>query len=115
MAVTAEVRSKRMKQEYLSLRDAQDDIMDNVDTLETAILRLTEIAAESREQIRANNAAMAENRELIRANSAAIVENRELIRANSAAIVESREMLQSIIDHLKVPYEKPPMGFKTEG
>ena len=44
---TTDIRFKRMNDEYQSVRNAQDDLFDKVDTLEAAILGLTEAVAEN--------------------------------------------------------------------
>ena len=72
MSATAEIRQRRMEAEYLSLRQAQDQSLDRIDSYEAALLGLTEVVAEN-----------------------------------------SRK-LDAIIKHLRVPYEKPPMGFQKE-
>ena len=43
---TTDIRFKRMNDEYLSVRDAQDELFDKVDTFEEALLGLTEAVAE---------------------------------------------------------------------
>ena len=53
MAITTDIRFKRMQGEYQTLHDAQDDLFDKVDTLETALLGLTEMVAENQRQIAA--------------------------------------------------------------
>ena len=42
-----DVRFKRINNEYLSLRNAQDDLFDKVDTFEEALLGLTEVVSEN--------------------------------------------------------------------
>ncbi len=91
--VTSDIRFKRMKQEYLGLHEAQDSLMDKIDTFEGALLNIAQIVQE--------------NRELIQ-------ENRKLIQENRDLILENRAMLSAIVKHLEVPYEKPPMGFHPE-
>lgn len=44
---TTDIRFKRMDKEYLSLRQSQGEVFDKVDTLEAAILGLTEAVAEN--------------------------------------------------------------------
>ncbi len=85
MAVTTDIRFKRMQGEYQVLRDAQDELFDKVDTLESAVLGLTEIVSE----------------------------NRELSLANKQRIDLIDGKLDAIIKHLEVPY-KPPTGFVKE-
>ncbi len=55
---TNDIRFKRMKQEYLSLHDAQDNLMDKVDTFEGAVLGLTQV-------VEANRTMLLENREML--------------------------------------------------
>ena len=45
---------------------------------------------------------------------AALLGLTEVVTRNSDAIAENSRMLQAIIKHLRVPYEKPPMGFQKE-
>ena len=85
MAATTDIRFKRMQGEYQVLHDAQDELFDKVDTLESAVLGLTEMVAE----------------------------NRELILANTRRINVIDGKLDAIIKHLEVPY-KPPAGFVKE-
>ncbi len=44
---TTDIRFKRMSEEYQSVRNAQDELFDKVDTFEEALLGLTEIVAEN--------------------------------------------------------------------
>ncbi|MCY3799159.1 MAG: hypothetical protein OXG84_15225 [Chloroflexi bacterium] len=85
MAATTDIRFKRMQGEYQTLHDAQDELFDKVDTLESAVLGLTEMVAE----------------------------NRGLILANKQRIDVIDGKLDAIIKHLEVPY-KPPAGFVKE-
>ncbi len=85
MAATTDIRFKRMQGEYQVLHDAQDELFDKVDSLEAAVLGLTEIVSE----------------------------NRELILANTQRINLIDGKLDAIIKHLDVPY-KPPAGFVKE-
>ena len=89
MAVTTDIRFKRMQGEYQVLRDAQDELFDKVDTLESALLGLTEMVSE--------------NRELI-------MENHEWSQQQFA---EVNEKLDRLMAHLDVP-PKPPAGFIKE-
>ena len=89
---TTDIRFKRINDEYQCVRNAQTDLFGKVDTVEAAILGLTEAVNRNSEQI-------AENRQLI-------IENRERIDDISAK-------LDAIIAHLDVPY-KPPAGFLKE-
>ena len=50
---TADIRFKRMDKEYLNLRETQGELFDKVDTLEAAILGLTQMVAENREMLQA--------------------------------------------------------------
>ncbi len=50
---TADIRFKRMDKEYLNLRETQGEPFDKVDTLEAAILGLTQMVAENREMLQA--------------------------------------------------------------
>lgn len=63
MAVTEEFRFKRMLAEYTAVRDAQDRIMDRVDSFEAAVLGLNEGIAQNRQDI-------AEIREMLQATMA---------------------------------------------
>ncbi len=51
---TKDIRFKRMNEEYQSMRNAQDNLFDKVDTFEEALLGLTEIVSENRELIMEN-------------------------------------------------------------
>ena len=97
---TNDIRFKRMKQEYLSLHDAQDNLMDKVDTFEGAVLGLTQV-------VEANRTMLLENREMM-------LENREMLLENREMMLENRAMLLAIIKHLDVPYVKPPIGFSRD-
>lgn len=44
---TTDIRFKRMNEEFQSVRNAQDDLFDRVDTFEEALLELTEVVAEN--------------------------------------------------------------------
>ena len=44
---TTDIRFKRMNDEYQSVRNAQDELLDKVDTFEAALLGLTEAVAEN--------------------------------------------------------------------
>ena len=90
---TNDIRFKRMKQEYLSLHDAQDNLMDKVDTFEGAVLGLTQV---------------------VEANRTMLLENREMMLENREMMLENRAMLLAIIKHLDVPYVKPPIGFSRD-
>ena len=47
MAATEEIRFKRMRAEYESVRDAQDGVLDRVDTYEAALLGLSAVVGEN--------------------------------------------------------------------
>ena len=82
---TTDIRLERIKQEYGGLRDAQDALMERLDTYEAGLLGLTEAVSRNSERIE-------------------VVEQRlELVNSK----------LDAIIEHLKVPY-KPPAGFVKE-
>ncbi|MCY4145285.1 MAG: hypothetical protein OXE95_06795 [Chloroflexi bacterium] len=103
MVATADIRFKRMKREYDTLHDAQDETLGKVDSIEAAILGL--------------NQAVASNHELIMANRELIMANRDLIMANhemtQRQIAELHNKLDAIMEHQDVPYNKP-MGFLKE-
>ena len=99
MAVTTDIRFKRMQGEYQVLHDAQDELFDKVDTLESALLGLTE--------------SVSQNGERLDRLEAVVLENRELILANKQRIDVIDGKLDAIIKHLEVPY-KPPAGFVKE-
>ena len=46
---TTDIRLERIKQEYGGVRDAQDALMDRIDTYEEALLGLTEAVAANHE------------------------------------------------------------------
>ncbi|MCY4540730.1 MAG: hypothetical protein OXE52_21115 [Chloroflexi bacterium] len=84
MATTG-IRLERVKQEYVGLRDAQDALMDRIDTYEAGLLGLTE----------------------------AVGRNGERIDAVERRINVLDDKIDAIIKHLEVPY-KPPAGFIKE-
>ena len=86
---TTDIRLDRIKHEYAGLRDAQDALMDRIDTYEEAILGLTQ--------------GVAANYELIKAKH-------ELTQRQ---IAELNEKLDRLMTHLDVP-PKPPAGFVKE-
>ena len=86
---TTDIRLDRIKHEYEGVRDAQDSLMDRIDTYEEAILGLTQ--------------AVAANHELIMANH----------EITQRQIVELNEKMDRLMTHLDVPY-KPPAGFVKE-
>ena len=51
MVATADIRFKRMKREYDTLHDTQDETLDKVDSIEAALLGLTEAVVENARQI----------------------------------------------------------------
>ncbi len=83
---TTDIRFQRINEEYLTVRNAQDKVIDKVDTFESAVLGLTE----------------------------AVSRNAEMIAENREMIMEVSAKLDAIIEHLEVPYEKPPMGFQKD-
>ena len=85
MAITTDIRFKRMQGEYQTLHDAQDELFDKVDTLESALLGLTDSVGHNGERIEA-------------------LEQR-------IDVIDGK--LDAIIKHLEVPY-KPPAGFVKE-
>ena len=89
MSVTTDIRFKRMQGEYQVLRDAQDELFDKVDTLESALLGLTEMVSENRELIMANH------------------------EWSQQQFAEVNEKLDRLMAHLNVP-PKPPAGFIKE-
>jgi len=89
MAVTTDIRLDRIKHEYEGVRDAQDALMDRIDTYEEAILGLTQ--------------AVAANHELIMANH----------ESTQRQIKELNEKMDRLMTHLDVP-PKPPVGFVKE-
>ena len=89
MAVTTDIRFKRMQGEYQVLHDAQDELFDKVDTLESALLGLTEMVAENRELIMANH------------------------EWSQRQFAEVNEKLDRLMAHLDVP-PKPPAGSVKE-
>ena len=50
---TTDIRYKRMNDEYLSVRSAQDTVLDKVDTFEGAVLGLTEAVNRNTEMLEA--------------------------------------------------------------
>ena len=86
---TTDIRLKRIVNEYQSVRGAQDDILDRIDTYEEAILGLNETVAANHEMMMANH---------------------ELTQRQ---IAELNEKLDRLMSHLDVP-PKPPAGFVKE-
>ena len=87
-----------------AMHDARDDSLDKIDSVEAALLGLTEAVAANHDQIMANH-------ELIMANRAMIMANHE---SNERQFAEIRAMLEAIIKDQNVPYEKPAMGFRPQ-
>jgi len=87
--VTTDIRLERIKQEYVGLRDAQDALMDKIDTYEAALLGLTE--------------SVAANHQLIMANH----------EWTQRQIADLHEKIDRLMTHLDVP-PKPPVGFVKE-
>ena len=100
---TTEFRLERIMQEYGGLRDAQDALMDRIDTYEAALLGLNEAVAANRDSIMAN-------RELIMANHELIMANHEWTQRQFADLHEKMDRLMA---HLDVP-PRPPAGFVKE-
>ena len=86
---TTDIRLKRIENEYHSMRGAQDDILDRIDTYEEAILGLNETVAANHEMMMANH---------------------ELTQRQ---IAELNEKLDRLMSHLDVP-PKLPAGFVKE-
>ncbi len=82
---TTDIRFKRINDEYQSVRNSQTDLFGKVDTVEAAILGLTE----------------------------AVNRNSEQIGEVRQELTETNQKLDAIIMHLDVPY-KPPAGFLKE-
>ena len=89
MAATTDIRLDRVKHEYQGVSNAQDALMDRIDTYEEALTGLNE--------------SVAANHDLIMANH----------ESNERQFAEIRAMLEAIIKDQNVPY-KPPMGFMKE-
>jgi len=86
---TTDIRLERIKQEYVGLRDAQDALMDKIDTYEAALLGLTEAVSRNSEQIEALT---------------------KLVNQNRVRIEILDEKIDRLMTHLDVPL-KPPVGF----
>jgi len=86
---TTDIRLERIKQEYVGLRDAQDALMDKIDTYEAALLGLTEAVSRNSEQIEALT---------------------KLVNQNRVRIEILDEKIDRLMTHLDVP-PKPPVGF----
>ncbi len=99
MAITTDIRFKRMQGEYQTLHDAQDELFDKVDTLESAVLGLTEMVSRNSEQIDAL--------------TEIVTENRDIILENQRQIADLHEKVDRLMTHLEVP-PKPPAGFVKE-
>ena len=89
---TTDIRLERIKQEYVGLRDAQDALMDKIDTYEAALLGLTEAVSRNSEQIEALT---------------------KLVNQNRVRIEILDEKMDRLMTHLDVP-PKPPVGFVKE-
>lgn len=50
---TTDIRLQRVSDEYQSVRNAQDAVLDKVDGFEEALLGLTQMVAENREMLQA--------------------------------------------------------------
>ncbi len=86
---TTDIRLKRIVNEYQSVRGAQDDILDRIDTYEEAILGLNETVAANHEMMMANH------------------------EFTQRQIAELNEKMDRLMTHLDVP-PKPPAGFVKE-
>ena len=89
---TSDIRLERIKQEYTGLRDAQDALMDRIDSYEAALLGLTEAVNRNSEDIAEVKQEVAE------------------IRQDLGALNQKMDALMS---HFEVPY-KPSAGFIKE-
>lgn len=89
---TTDIRLERVYQEYVGLRDAQDALMDRIDTYEAALLGLTEMVSRNSERLE-------------------VVEARLEVVEQRTNVMDGK--LDAIMKHLKVPY-KPPAGFVKE-
>ncbi|MCY3864001.1 MAG: hypothetical protein OXG68_01035 [Chloroflexi bacterium] len=96
MAATADIRFKRMQAKYEVLENAQDEVFNKVDSLEAALLGLTE--------------AVSGNSAQIAALTKIATENRDLILTNQQQIADLHEKVDRLMTHLDVP-PKPPAGF----
>lgn len=96
MVATADIRFKRMQAKYEVLENAQDEVFNKVDSLEAALLGLTE--------------AVSRNSEQIEALTKIATENRDLILTNQRQIAALNEKIDRLMTHLDVP-PKPPAGF----
>lgn len=56
MAVTTDIRFKRVQAKYQTLENAQDEVFDKVDNLESALLGLSESVAANHDLIMENRA-----------------------------------------------------------
>lgn len=92
MAITTDIRFKRMQGEYQTLHDAQDELFDKVDTLESALLGLTQAVSRNSEQIEALT---------------------KIVTENQRQIAVLNDKMDRLMKHLEVPY-KPPAGFVKE-
>ena len=79
---TTEFRLERVKQAYVGLRDAQDALMDKIDTYEAALLGLTEMVSGKSERLE-------------------VVEARLGVVEERTNVMDGK--LDAIIKHLKVP------------
>ena len=86
---TTDIRLKRIENEYQSVRGAQDDMLDKMDSYEKALLGLNETVAANHELMMANHA------------------------LTQRQIAELNEKLDRLMAHLDVP-PKPPAGFVKE-
>ncbi|MDE2908399.1 MAG: hypothetical protein OXQ99_04290 [Chloroflexota bacterium] len=89
MAATADIRFKRMQAKYEVLENAQDEVFNKVDSLEAALLGLTEAVSRNTEQIE-------------------VLTN--IVTENQRQITVLNEKVDRLMTHLDVP-PKPPAGF----
>jgi len=92
MAATADIRFKRMQAKYEVLENAQDEVFNKVDSLEAALLGLTEAVSRNTEQIEALT---------------------NIVTENQRQITVLNEKVDRLMTHLDVP-PKPPAGFVKE-
>lgn len=89
MVATADIRFKRMQAKVEVLENAQDEVFNKVDSLEAALLGLTEAVVENQRQIAALTKIATENQQ---------------------QIADLHEKVDRLMTHLDVP-PKPPAGF----
>lgn len=92
MAATTDIRFKKMDRKYQVLEDAQDEVFNKVDSLEAALLGLTEAVVGNTERIDALT---------------------KIVTDNQRQIAVLNEKVDRLMTHLDVP-PKPPAGFLKE-